>query len=133
MTISFADELVAKLAAERRVHGTADTYLLLGGASPEVAETIAVALERRDQFVAHERPDSRIELLAAPDHLQRTYAAARELGEFTSRDLADRLAITLPAANNRIKALAQAGVVTRKRHDPAHGGRQFLYQVQHAA
>ena len=133
MTISYADELVAKLTAERWIHGITDTFFLIAGATPEVAETIAVALERRNLFVVHQRQDGLFELLSGPFHLKETYERALELGEFTARELADALGISLPAANNRIKMLAQVGAVTRQRHDPAHGGRQFIYQAQQAA
>lgn len=129
MTISFADELFAKLVKERALNGTTGCLLLLTGASPEIRETIEVALERRSLFVVNQLLDRSLELLSAPVHLAETYRHAQEMGEFTARDLADRLEITLPAANNRIKALAELGAVTRKRHDPAHGGRQFIYQA----
>lgn len=132
MTISYADELVAKLAAERRIYGTSDWFFSISHATPEVAETIEVALERRNLFLVHESDDG-VELLAAPAHLEETFEAAIELGEFTARELADHLGIALPAANNRVKALSSAGAVIRERSDPAHGGRQYLYRTEVAA
>ena len=127
MTISYADELIAKLAAERRIYGTTDWFFTISNATEEVAETVEVALERRNLFLVHETADG-VELLAAPDHLRDTFDAALELEEFTASDLAKYLGISLPAANNRIKALSSAGAVIRKRSDPAQGGRQFLYR-----
>ena len=127
MTISFADELIAKLAAERRIFGNDDTFFLISGASPEVAETIEVALDRRGLFVVHRQPDGVQVLLAGGAHLAETYRIAQELRRFTAKDVADALGLTVPAANNRIKLLAQAGAVTRVRHDPAGGGKQFIY------
>lgn len=132
-TVSFADELVAKLAAERRAYGPADLFLVISDASEEIAETIEVALERRGLFVVHRTASGALELLAAPDHLRQTYAAAVELGQFRARDLAGRLGLKLPAANNRIKALAEAGALVRAKDAPARGGRQFSYQVAAAA
>lgn len=127
MTISFADELIAKLAAERRIFGNDDSFFLISNGSPEVIETIEVALDRRNLFVAHRKRDGRQTLLAAGMHLQETFRVAQDLGEFTAKDLAEALGLSAPAANNRIKLLAQAGAVTRVRHDPAGGGRQYIY------
>lgn len=129
LTVSFADELVAKLAAERRAYGPSDLFLLIVGASEEVAETIEVALERRGLFIVHRGPGGGLELLAAPDHLKETFAVAAELGRFGARDIAERLGLTAPAANNRIKALADAGALVRARGAPARGGRQYSYEV----
>lgn len=129
MTISYADELVAKLVAERKALGSADSFFLLLNASEEIAETIAVALERRGLIAAHRDSRGNYDLLAASPQLVETFDVARELEEFTASDLADELDLTLPAANNRIKALAEVGVVTRSRHAPSHGGRQYLYQA----
>ena len=127
MTISYADELIAKLAAERRIYGTSDWFFSISNATEEVAETVEVALKRRNLFLVHETAHG-VELLAASDHLRDTYDTALELHEFTASDLAEHLGISLPAANNRIKALSSAGAVIRQRSDPAQGGRQFLYR-----
>ncbi len=132
ITVSFADELVGKVAAERRAYGPEDTFLRITGASEEVAETIEVALERRSLFVVSHR-QGEAELLAAPPHLQATYAAALGLGQFTARELADELGMTPPATNNRIKALAEAGALVRARQVLAGGGRQFSYEAKLAA
>ncbi len=132
VTVSFADELVAKLAAERRAYGPDDSFLQIVDASEEVAETIEVALERRGLFVVSHR-NGKIELLAAPSHLKETYAAALELGQFSARELATRLGLKPPAANNRIKALAEAGALVRVRQPVAGGGRQYSYEVRIAA
>lgn len=129
MTISYADELVAKLAAERRSLGIADTFFQLSNGSSEIVETIAVALERRGLFAMHDPKDGRPELLGAPDHLQVTFDVALKLEEFTAGELANELDINLPAANNRIRQLAEIGAVIRTRVAPAHGGRQYLYQI----
>lgn len=129
MTISYADELVAKIVAERKALGSADSYFLLSRASEEIAETVAVALERRGLIAAHRDTKGSFCLLAASPQLEETFEVARELEKFTASDLAAELGLTLPAANNRIKALAEVGIVTRSRHAPSHGGRQFLYQT----
>lgn len=132
ITVSFADELVGKLAAERRAYGPEDSFLRITDASEEVTETIEVALERRGLFVVFHR-DGTAELLAAPPHLQQTYAAALELGQFSARDLAIKLGLKPPAANNRIKALAEAGALVRVRQPLAGGGRQYSYEASLAA
>lgn len=133
LTVSFADELVAKLAAERRAYGPEDLFLLISSATEEVAETIEVALERRGLFIVHKTREGSSELLAAPDHLKQTFSVAVELGRFNARELADRMGLKPPAANNRIKALAEAGALVRAREAPARGGRQYSYQVAMAA
>lgn len=127
MTVSFADELIAKLAAERRIFGKDDSFFLVSNGSPEVVETIEVALERRGLFTAHRAATGEVVLLGASTHLKETYRAAQQLGEFTARELAETLGLTPPAANNRIKLLAQSGAVARVRRDPAGGGRQYVY------
>jgi len=128
LTISFADEFVAKLALERRF-GSTDTFFLLSNSTEEVLETIEIALERRSLFVAHRASNGDLRLIAAPAHLKSTFQLAIEMREFTARQLADRLEIKLPAANNRIKQLAEAGVVIRRRQIPLHGGREYLYSA----
>lgn len=133
LTVSFADELVAKLAAERRAYGPEDLFLLISNASEEVAETIEVALERRGLFIVHMTSAGSFELLAAPTHLKETFAVAADLGQFSARELADRMGLKAPAANNRIKALAGAGALIRAKEAPARGGRQYSYQVAMAA
>lgn len=133
LTVSFADELVAKLVAERRAFGTDDLFLRISHASEEVAETIEVALDRRGLFVVHETLDGRSELLAGPAHLQETFAVAAELGRFSARQLAERMGLKMPAANNRIRALAEVGALVRAQEAPARGGRQYSYRVSAAA
>jgi hypothetical protein len=133
LTVSFADELVAKLAAERRAYGATDVFVLISDATEDVAETLEVALERRGLFVVHRTPQRELELMAAPQHLKETYGVAVELGQFYARDLAERMSLKLPAANNRIKALAEAGALVRVKEAQARGGRQFSYQAQRAA
>lgn len=128
LTVSFADELVAKLAVERRVLGMSDTFFLISSGIPEVAETIEVALERRGLFAAY-RSEQGFTLLGGPTHLQETFITALELREFTAGELADHMGLKLPAANNRIRQLAEAGVVIRKLHAPAAGGRQYRYSA----
>lgn len=128
LTISFADEFVAKLALERR-YGSADTFFLVSDATQEVLETIEFALQRRGLFVAHRSGEGGLQLVAASNHLQATFEIALEMQEFTARQLADRLSIKLPAANNRIKQLAEAGVVIRRKQVPLHGGREYLYKA----
>jgi hypothetical protein len=132
MTIAYADEVIAKLAAERRIYGETDWFFSITNGTPEVVETIEVALERRGLFLVHE-VDGQVELLAAPEHLATTFDVAVQLEEFTANELKDELGISLPAANNRIKALTAAGAVIRQRSDPAHGGRQYLYRTEVAA
>jgi hypothetical protein len=132
ITVSFADELVGKLAAERRAYGPEDSFLRIANASAEVAETIEVALERRGLFIVSHR-DGEATLLAAPRHLQETYDAALELGQFSARELAGVLGLKPPAANNRIKALAETGALVRARQPVAGGGRQYAYEARLAA
>lgn len=129
MTVSFADELIAKLAAERRLQGTSDTFFVISNTTPEIFETIEVALERRNLFVVHRSHDNKYTLAGAPEHLVETFRVAVELQEFTARDLADAMGLQLPAANNRIKQMAEAGVVIRKLQAPARGGREYLYRA----
>lgn len=133
LTVSFADELVVKLAAERRAYGRQDMFLLISNGSPEVAETIEVALERRGLFVVHQSDSGKPELLAAPEHLKQTFEVALQLGRFNARQLADQMGLKPPAANNRIKALADAGALVRAREAPARGGRLYSYEVAAAA
>jgi uncharacterized protein DUF4325 len=132
ITVSFADELVGKLAAERRAYGPEDSFLRIANPSEEVAETIEVALQRRGLFIVSHRKGE-AQLLAAPPHLRETYAAALELGQFSARDLASTLGLKAPAANNRIKALAEAGALVRARQPVVGGGRQYSYEVSLAA
>lgn len=129
MTISFADELIAKLAAERRLYGTTDTFFLILNGSLEVLETIEVALERRHLYVAQRTKKGEYRLLAAPTHLVTTFEAALELREFTASELASKLKLKPPAVNNRIRQLAEAGVLVRREQVPKQGGREYRYRA----
>lgn len=129
MTVSFADELVAKLVLQRHLELESETFFVISNASPEVLETIEVALQRRKLFVAHKSARGEFSLCAGSPHLRETFRVAVDLGEFTASQLARELEIKLPAANNRIRQLAEAGVLIRNKQIPVHGGREYLYKA----
>jgi hypothetical protein len=129
MTVSFADECLGKLVADR-ASADGEAGLLIVAASEDLAETLSIVMERRKLAIANVGNDGRISLLGttAP-WLSETMSAAAELETFRVGELAEKIGATAPATNNRLRVLLQAGAVMRERSVPDHGGREFIYKV----
>lgn len=122
----FLDEF---LTALRTLVGGGDTGRLLAvvGVNQDVAESFAMVLSRRKLMMAEVQREQ-VSLLGAPEQLQETLDAAVAIGAtFTAPELADRLAIKLPALHQRLKALADSGVVARKVDSTAVRGVRYEY------
>ncbi len=130
MTVSFADELVGRLMADRASGEFQDQALVVVGKSDDVRETLEVVLERRGLGVLYR--DARhgsAEALAGPPWFRRTVTEAQRLGTFRAMDLARTLDLSPQAANNRLKQLSASGAVLKERVVPAGGGKEFEYRA----
>jgi hypothetical protein len=129
MTISFADEFLGKFYTALAAGDVPAQVVLLRGLNEDTHETVTVCLQRRELLAAAHR-NSAVKLIAAPEFLVDTYRHAVALGTFRASELSDRLGITAQNANNRLRRLAEAGALHRKRAGvPERGGKEFIYTV----
>jgi hypothetical protein len=128
VTVPFVDHSVGQLLSGW-LSGFYDEHpLVIYGADEDVRETLAAALRNR-QLVALALSSGPPELIGGDVVLQRTVEAARELPEeFSVSDLAERLNLSAPATNNRLRALLRSGAVARRLVIPPRGGKEFVYR-----
>lgn len=129
VTPPFLDELL------RVVRGALSTehegrVIVVTQLDDDVRETLQLVLERYKLSLAELR-DGRVELLTSTPHLADTLAAAQDLGTeyFTAPQLAERLALKLPNANQRLGQLVQAGAIAREPDPSAEHGRRYRYST----
>ncbi|GAA2358105.1 winged helix-turn-helix transcriptional regulator [Streptomyces violaceusniger] len=127
MTHSFVDEFLGKFYVSLAVGDVQVAGVILIGLIKETRESVAVCLERRKQFAVQGEDHT---LLGDTNVIPDTYARARKLGAFRAQELAEALGISVTNANNRLKRLVQAGVLSRDRAPgPERGGKEFLYTL----
>ena len=102
--------------------------MTITGLNDDTRETIIVAFERRD-LIALEQQVRTLTLLAASEVLNETFELAQELETFTALKVADRLNLTAPNANNRLKRLVAARALIRRRGVADRGGKEFTYSA----
>jgi DNA-binding MarR family transcriptional regulator len=129
VTPPFLDELLrllrAEMAAEREGRVVVLTNLV-----EDVRETIELVLARHKLSLAELR-EARVHLLTSVPYLAETLEAAQALGTpyFTAPQLATRLALKLPNANQRLGQLVQAGAIARERDPDAERGKRYRYRA----
>jgi hypothetical protein len=129
VTVSFGDELLAKLVIDRSTGQFVDRGLVIESANEDVRETLETVLTRRKVAAVNIDGDGRPEVLGGPGWLPETLDAAVELRSFSAAELAERLGLTPQAANNRLANLVATGGVVRERVVPEGGGKEFGYRV----
>jgi len=129
VTVSFGDELLAKLVIDRATGQSVDRGLVVEGANEDVRETLETVLLRRKVAAVSIDADGHPEVLGGPGWLPETLSAAVELRSFSAAELAERLSLTPQAANNRLSGLVATGGVVRERIVPEGGGKEFGYRV----
>jgi hypothetical protein len=129
MSISFADEFLG------RYYGMLSTSIdatpsvvLLTSLNDDNFESMTICLQRRELAAATANAEG-VSLVGAPAVLDETYHAAGDLGRFTAVQLADRLGISAPNANNRLKRLVAARALIRHRGIAERGGKEFSYEL----
>ncbi|GAB3855813.1 hypothetical protein GCM10029963_51160 [Micromonospora andamanensis] len=129
MSISFADEFLGRYYGMLSASIDAPpAVVLLIGLNEDNFESVTVCLQRRELLAATATTEG-VRLLGAPAVLNETYHAAADLGTFTAMHLADRLGISAPNANNRLKRLVAARALIRHRGIAERGGKEFSYEV----
>jgi hypothetical protein len=129
ITVSFGDELVAKLIIDRAAGQFIDRGLILEGADEDVYETLETVLARRKVSGVCLGADGEPEVLGEKRWLPETLKAAVELRSFSAAELGERLGLTPQAANNRLRGLVATGAVVREQLIPEGGGKEFGYRV----
>lgn len=123
---SFLDELLLTVRS-LTAGGDSGNFLAILGLNPDVNESLVMVLERRKLVIAAIE-EHRLGLLGAPEQLTATLNEASALGAtFTAPELADRLAIKLPALHQRLKALTDAGVLARTADPSSSRGLRHTY------
>jgi hypothetical protein len=103
-------------------------WLLLTGMNEDVKESMELVLHRQKMSITALEGDH-IELLGGSTQLIETLREAQRMGTFTAPDLADRLKIKLPALHQRLKALVEAGAVSREDDPTATRGKRGKYSA----
>jgi hypothetical protein len=129
MSVSFADELIGRLLADRLTGDFQDRAIVIVGGNEDVRETLEAVLERRDAGALYRDRQGLVEALAGPSWFRETVEQANDLREFSANDLALRLNKSPQAMNNRLKQLAASGAVLRERGVPKGGGKEFTYRA----
>lgn len=129
ITVSFGDELVAKLIIDRAGGQFADRGLVLEGANEDVNETLDTVLARRKVAGVIVDAEGEPQVLGERRWLPETLVAAMELRSFSAAALGERLGLSPQAANNRLKSLVATGAVVREPVIPEGGGKEFGYRV----
>jgi hypothetical protein len=128
MTGSFTDEFLGKLIVARTAGLTGQAPVLLADLTDETAEEVDLCLSRRKVaaiWAQHGSP----QLLGGDEVLKETFEAGARRTEFRASELASELGTTTQNMNNRLKRLVDLGTLVRLRHDPASGGREFVYRT----
>lgn len=121
----FLDELMQALHPAT-FGGDTGRLLLIVGLNDDVCESLQMVLERRKLVLATLR-DDKVQLLGGAEQLEQTLRKAVELGVFTAPELAERLAIKLPALHQRLRALTDAGAIARQPDATAERGKRHTY------
>ncbi len=124
---AFLDEMLVTLHPIT-MGGDSGRLLAAIGLNEDVRDAFELVLERR-KLLMTELSDDHVELLGGPDQLRETIDAAIDLGEtFTAPELAERLAIKLPALHQRLKTLTDSGVLAREIDPDAERGVRHKYR-----
>jgi hypothetical protein len=129
ITVSFGDELVAKLILGRDSGDFADRGMVIECAGEDVRETLEALLARRKLAAAVINASAEPEILGEQGWLRETLDAALRLGTFSASQLAAQLGITPQAVNNRLRVLVASGAVAKERAVPEGGGKEFSYRA----
>lgn len=128
ITAAFADACVSRLISGYAAGFHEDHPIFAVDATDEVRDGLSTVLANRG-LVLLCLSDEGPTLLGAPEYLRETMVVADELREFSVAELAERLDLSVPAANNRLKQLLRSGAVSRSRVTPKRGGNEFHYSV----
>ena len=130
VTPPFIQELLG--AVQSVANGRDASLVLATNMNEDIAETMALVLERRKQTLAYQRGDT-VELLneQAP-HLAEILREAQQLQRFTVTELAERLKIKPNTLHGRLKRLLESGAVARERDMDAQRGIRHRYRVAKA-
>jgi hypothetical protein len=124
-TPSFLDEIVVRLSGLLR--SNEDRIVVIADMNDDVSESLHLVLDNRGLVLATLVNDQ-VELLGGPIQLKKTLSAATRLKRFDAAELARELKIKVPNLHQRLKALMEAGAVTR-RPDETAARRRFEFEV----
>jgi len=128
MSVPFAEGFFVPLLGGWLTGYYDEQPIVVWGVDEDVAGTVDAVLRLRNMSVLAVQKDQAA-LLGGEEALEQTALLAYELGEFSAPELAERLGITVQAANNRLKELVQRGTLARVAGIAPSGGRQYVYRV----
>lgn len=131
VSVPFIDASIGRLLSGRAA-GYYETHpFVLLDANFDVRHTIDASLRLHRLHALALSTDGGAELLGADEVLATTLREAVMLQSFNVHQLADKLALTPQAANNRLRLLLRSGALQRERATPkrGRGGREFRYRV----
>jgi hypothetical protein len=130
MSVPFADAFFVPLLSPRIVSGYREEHpVVVLAAKPDVAETLAAVMQQNNLAVVALQSQPEAELLGGDPSLRETLRVVAGMGEFSANDLGEKLGLSSPAANNRLKQLVQIGALLRVPFIPAKGGREYRYRI----
>lgn len=92
-------------------------------------ETLKVVIKAGDWPGLAWAEDNAVELLSSTPQLADTLREAQALGPFIAPQLAEQMGMKLPAMNQRLTQLVEAGAMARWRDASAARGKRFQYQA----
>lgn len=92
-------------------------------------ETLKMVIEAGDWPGLAYGADDGVELLSASPQLADTLREAQRLGPFIAPQLAQQMGLKLPAANQRLSQLVEAGAMARRRDATAARGKRYQYEA----
>jgi hypothetical protein len=92
-------------------------------------ETLKMVIDAGDWPGLAYAEDDAVELLNATPQLAETLREAQRLGPFIAPQLAERMGLKLPAANQRLSQLVEAGAMARWRDASAARGKRYQYEA----
>lgn len=125
---SAADELLGRIYSALQAGEYGNRLVVLEGVTSDHEQVLEPILKRRAVFAAKTGGRS-VSLIGAPAHLSETYRIARRLKQFRASDLASRLNLSVPAADNRLAKLLRNHLLRRDSAPAKHGGREYVYRV----
>ncbi|MDN5697446.1 MAG: winged helix-turn-helix domain-containing protein [Rubrobacter sp.] len=132
MDYSFADEALGILASRLTSGEYGERHLVLVESERDLLENVEASMRQRSlALIRVDSPDSGESSAVVgevPEHLLQTLQAIHEAGSITNADLAKKLDLNHTACNNRGTKLVKLGLIHRRAHTAAPGGRQYTYE-----
>lgn len=129
ITPPFLSETLDALYAAIKRHRDEHLFAAAINLDEDNLETLKVVINAGDWPGLAYAADNAIELLSAGPQLAETLREAQDLGPFIAPQLAERMGMKLPATNQRLSQLVEAGAMARWRDASASRGKRYQYEA----